>query len=51
MSEYLGYNITKLKRVRIKNVKLDILVGKWRDLTKEELNEIDCLVADSFKTI
>ena len=51
MSEYLGYNVTKLKRVRIMNVKLDIPVGKWRDLTKEELNEIERLVADSSKTI
>ena len=51
MSEYLGYNVTKLKRVRIMNVTLDIPVGKWRDLTKEELNEIDRLVADSSKTI
>ncbi len=51
MSEYLGYNVTKLKRVRIMNVKLDISVGKWRDLTKEELNEINRLVADSSKTI
>ena len=51
MSEYLGYEVTKLKRIRIMNVKLDIPVGKWRDLTKTELKEINRLVADSSKTI
>lgn len=51
MSEYLGYRVTKLKRVRIMNVKLDIPKGKWRDLTKQELQEINRLVADSSKTI
>ena len=50
MCEYLGYNVLKLKRVRIMNVKLDVPVGKWRDLTAEELLEIDRLVADSAKT-
>ncbi len=40
MCEYLGYRVTKLKRVRIMNVKLDIPVGKWRHLTLEELEEI-----------
>ncbi len=50
MSEYLGYKVIKLKRIRIMNVNLDIPVGKWRDLTKEELQEINRLVADSTKT-
>ena len=50
MSEYLGYKVTKLKRVRIMNVKLDVPVGKWRYLTKKELDEINRLVADSSKT-
>lgn len=51
MSEYLGYNVIKLKRIRIMNVKLDIPVGKWRNLTQKELAEINRLVADSSKTI
>ena len=50
MSEYLGYKVTKLKRIRIMNVNLDIPVGKWRDLTKEELQEINRLVENSTKT-
>ena len=50
MCEYLEYRVTKLKRVRIMNVPLDIPVGKWRDLTSEELKEINRLVADSSKT-
>lgn len=50
MCEYLYYNVTKLKRVRIMNVKLDIPVGKWRNLTETELKEIKLLVAHSSKT-
>jgi len=50
MCEYLGYHVKKLKRTRIMNVKLDIPLGKWRDLTKEELIEINRLVSDSSKT-
>ncbi|NER16141.1 23S rRNA pseudouridine(2604) synthase RluF [Spongiivirga citrea] len=51
MAEHLGYGVTKLKRIRIMNVKLDMPVGKWRDLTDAELNEINRLVSDSSKTI
>ena len=50
MCEYLFYNVTKLKRVRIMNVTLDIPVGKWRDLTTKELDEINTSVSDSSKT-
>lgn len=50
MCEYLNYDVLKLKRVRIMNVKLDIPVGKWRDLTKKELDEINKLVENSSKT-
>lgn len=50
MCEYLNYDVLKLKRVRIMNVKLDIPVGKWRDLTKKELDEINKLVEKSSKT-
>ena len=50
MWEYLEYRVMKLKRVRIMNVKLDMPVGKWRDLTSEELKEINRLVSDSSKT-
>ncbi len=50
MCEYLEYEVVKLKRVRIMNISLDMPVGKWRDLTKEELKEINTLVSDSSKT-
>ena len=50
MCEFLGYRVVNLKRTRIMNVKLDMPVGKWRDLTTEELAEINRMVADSAKT-
>ncbi|MCL4134707.1 UNVERIFIED_CONTAM: hypothetical protein GTU68_013022, partial [Idotea baltica] len=50
MCEHLDYRVTKLKRVRIMNVKLDTPVGKWRNLSNSELAEINRLVADSAKT-
>lgn len=50
MCEYLDYRVKKLKRIRIMNVKLDIPVGKWRDLTTTELDEINRLVSTSSKT-
>ena len=50
MCEYLDYRVKKLKRIRIMNVKLDVPVGKWRDLTPEEMTEINRLVSSSFKT-
>ena len=51
MCEYLDYEVLALKRVRIMNVKLDVPVGKWRDLTSEELKTINELVASSSKTV
>lgn len=50
MCEYLGYNVRKLKRVRIMNVKLDVPVGEYRDLTKDELSQIYRLSENSSKT-
>jgi 23S rRNA pseudouridine2604 synthase len=50
MCEYLGYEVTKLKRVRIMNIWLDTSVGEWRYLTDKEIAEINRLVADSAKT-
>jgi len=40
MCEHLGYRVTKLRRVRIMNVSLDVPVGRWRDLSQGELDEI-----------
>lgn len=50
MCEYLGYEVKKLKRIRIMNIKLDLPVGKWRDLTDEEMHELNTLLSDSSKT-
>lgn len=50
MCEYLGYDVTRLKRVRIMNIELDVPPGKWRDLTPAELSEINELIKDSRKT-
>jgi 23S rRNA pseudouridine2604 synthase len=50
MCEYLDYRVVNLKRTRIMNVNLDIPSGEWRDITSEELEEINRMVADSTKT-
>ena len=50
MCEYLDYRVVELRRVRIMNIKLDIPIGAWRDLTKKELAELNRLIADSSKT-
>jgi 23S rRNA pseudouridine2604 synthase len=50
MCEYLEYDVKKLKRVRIMNIKLDIPVGTYRDFTSKELNQINQAVEHSIKT-
>lgn len=50
MCEFLGYEVVKLKRIRIMNINLDIPVGKIRELTAKELKELNTLLADSQKT-
>jgi 23S rRNA pseudouridine2604 synthase len=50
MCEYLGYNVVKLKRIRIMNIVLDVPVGEWRYLSEKELATINHMVADSAKT-
>lgn len=51
MCDHLGYEVTKLKRTRIMNIKLDgIKLGEWRYFTETELKEMYRLVADSVKT-
>ncbi len=41
MCEFLDYKVLTLKRVRIMHIKLGKLkVGKWRELTKEELTNL-----------
>lgn len=50
MCEYLGYEVKKLKRIRIMNIKLDLPIGKWRNLTADEMKELEHLLEDSDKT-
>ena len=50
MCEYLDYRVTKLQRVRIMNIELDLPIGKWREFTKEEFIELNRLLARSEKT-
>ena len=50
MCDSLGYRVQSLKRVRIMNIKLDLPTGKYRELTKEELLELNRLLKNSSKT-
>jgi 23S rRNA pseudouridine2604 synthase len=50
MCEYLDFKVTKLKRIRIMNIKLDIPIGKWRYLSDTEMREINHLISNSSKT-
>ena len=49
MCEHLDYRVVKLKRIRIMNIELDTKVGRYRDLTKKELNALNSLLAESNK--
>ena len=52
MTEYLGYRVVFLRRIRIMNIKLDNLkLGSYRSLSPLELLELNELLADSKKTI
>lgn len=50
MCEYFEYDVKTLKRIRIMNIILDIPIGQWRDLTKEELKEMLAMTSNSTKT-
>ncbi|MCM0647785.1 23S rRNA pseudouridine(2604) synthase RluF [Clostridium swellfunianum] len=51
MCEVFGYKVVKLKRIRIMNIHLkDLSTGKWRYLTKEELETLNSLITSSVKT-
>jgi 23S rRNA pseudouridine2604 synthase len=51
MCEALGYEVQRLKRVRIMNVTLTGLsAGDWRFLTEEEMLEINRMIKDSVGT-
>ncbi|MHC1720191.1 MAG: 23S rRNA pseudouridine(2604) synthase RluF [Clostridiaceae bacterium] len=51
MCSFFGYNVAKLKRIRIMNIKLaDLPIGCWRYLSDSELKTINVLISDSSKT-
>lgn len=48
MCEHFGYEVKKLERVRIMNIRLDKLpLGDWRDLTEQEIESVYAMVAHS----
>lgn len=52
MTEHFGYEVKKLRRVRIMNIELgDLKKGEYRDLTEKEFTELNELIGDSSKTI
>lgn len=50
MCDYLNYEVQSLKRIRIMNIKLDVPVGSFRELSKSEFSELSLLIKDSKKT-
>jgi 23S rRNA pseudouridine2604 synthase len=50
MCEYLGYDVTALKRTRIINISLDVPVGRYRELSPAEILELNTLIEPSSKT-
>ncbi|WP_179022405.1 23S rRNA pseudouridine(2604) synthase RluF [Winogradskyella forsetii] len=50
MCDYLNYEVQTLKRVRIMNIKLDMPLGTYRELTKEEFKTLTQLISESTKT-
>lgn len=50
MCEYLDFEVTALKRTRIINISLDIPLGRYRELTDKEIEELNQLIEPSSKT-
>lgn len=50
MCEYLNYEVQTLKRTRIMNIKLDMPIGSYRELTQNEMGELNELLEGSTKT-
>jgi 23S rRNA pseudouridine2604 synthase len=48
MCEHFGYEVVKLERIRIMNIKLKgLALGDWRDLTETEIKELNKMIKDS----
>jgi 23S rRNA pseudouridine2604 synthase len=51
MCEVFGYQVLKLKRIRIMNIHLeDMPAGAWRYLTSKEMQDLNRLISHSVKT-
>lgn len=50
MCEHLDYEVTSLKRIRIINITLDVHVGRFRELTSDEIQQLHKLIEPSSKT-
>jgi 23S rRNA pseudouridine2604 synthase len=50
MCEYFDYQVVALKRIRIMNISLDVPVGKYREISKTEMDELNRLIGESTKT-
>ena len=54
MCEYLDYEVTALKRTRIINISLDVHVGRYRELTDDEIKQLNKLIESlpaGYKTV
>ncbi|MBJ6366919.1 23S rRNA pseudouridine(2604) synthase RluF [Snuella sedimenti] len=49
MCEYFNYTVVTLKRIRIMNIKLDMPIGEYRELSSDEFNELNRLISGSSK--
>ena len=51
MTDYLGYTVVRLKRVRVMNISLGPLkAGQWRQLSPAEMAVVEEMIATSSKT-
>ncbi|MFV0541825.1 MAG: pseudouridine synthase [Aestuariibaculum sp.] len=50
MCTFLNYEVESLKRIRIMNIKLDIPVGEYRELSQDEFTKLSQLIQHSAKT-
>ena len=41
MCEFLGFKVVSLKRIRIMDINLDVETGKWRHLSRRELDSLN----------
>lgn len=50
MCQYLGYEVKRLKRIRVMNIELgDLPVGSYREVTAQEMKTLQEMIKDSSK--